>query len=325
MKWRDAPCEAVAVPIDPPEAHAGDAPWWTLAEAAADVTPASPLRLTAGGREGTARRRGAGVERLAHLAGEPVLLRAWPAPDGAIRLRAGARTAEAAAEGLARLRFWTGVDDDLHPFLARFRDDPLIGRSVRSAPHLRAWRRPTPFEVLMWAVCDQLVTDERAMAIKRAIVARHGPRDPETGLRDAPGPDLVASLSPALLQRCGLSAGRARALIAAAREVAAGRVDLDAPPDRRAGGVARLRAVPGIGPWTIAILALHGQGDHDALPAGDFAYLTLVGEALTGRPHAKAPEEDVVAFMEPYAGWRGLAGLHLLRIGGRAIFSLRGR
>lgn len=129
----------------------------------------------------------------------------------------------------------------------------------------------------------------------------------------------MAGLSPALLQRCGLSAGRSRALIAAAREVASGRVDLDAAPGGRAAGVARLRSIPGIGPWTLAVLALHGQGDFDALPAGDFAYLRLVGEALTGRPHAMAAEQDVVAFMEPYAGWRGIAGLHLLRVGGRAV------
>lgn len=293
------------------------------AQARAEVVPVSPLRLGSGGREGTARRRGDGVERLVHLGAEPVILEARPAGAGALGLVARARTDEVAAAGMARLRFWTGVDDDLRGFLRRFRDDPLIGHSVRAAPHVRPWRRPLPFEVLMWAVCEQLVTNERATAITRAIVAAHGPRDPASGLRDAPGPGAVAALSPALLQRCGLSAGRSRALIAAAREVACGRVDLDAAPDERAAGVRRLGAIPGIGPWTLAVLALHGQGDMDAIPAGDFAYLTLVGEVLTGRPRARASEEDVMAFVEPYAGWRGIAGLHLLRVGSRAIATRR--
>ena len=279
----------------------------------------SPLRLGPGGREGTSRRRGDVVERLVHLGPEPVILEARPAGAGALGLVARARTADAAAAGLGRLRFWTGVDDDLRGFLRRFRDDPLIGHSARTAPHVRPWRRPLPFEVLMWAVCEQLVTDERATAITRRIVAAHGPRDPASGLRDAPGPEAVAALSPALLQRCGLSAGRSRALIAAAREVASGRVDLDAAPEDRAAGARRLRAIPGIGPWTLAVLALHGQGDMDAIPAGDFAYLTLVGEIRTGRPGAQASEEDVLAFMEPYSDWRGIAGLHLLRVGSRAI------
>jgi 3-methyladenine DNA glycosylase/8-oxoguanine DNA glycosylase len=287
--------------------------------ARAEVVPASPLRLGSGGREGTARRRGDALTRLVHLRGAPVVLEARPAAGGALALSAQAPTAEAAGEGLARLRFWTGVDDDLRPFLRRFRDDPLIGHSVRTAPWVRPWRRPTPFEVLMWAVCEQLVTDERAVAITRAIVSAHGPRDPASGLRDAPGPEAVAALSPALLQRCGLSAGRARALIAAAREVASGRVDLDAPPPGREAALRRLRAIPGIGPWTLAVLAFHGLGDHDAIPAGDFAYLTLVGELRTGRRRAQGTEQEVMALVAPYSGWRGLAGLHLLRVGSRAI------
>lgn len=287
------------------------------------VTPVSPLRLSAGGREGTSRRVGGAVERLIHIDGAPVLLRARPAAAGALDLSARAPGAGAAAAGLARLRFWTGVDDDLRPFLRRFRDDPLIGASVRAAPHVRPWRRPTPFEALMWAVCEQLVTDERAVAITRAVVRAHGRTDPDTGLRDSPDAATVAGLSPALLQRCGLSAGRSRALIAAAREVASGRVDLDAPPAGRAAGARRLAAIPGIGPWTLAVLALHGQGDHDAIPASDHAYLTLAGEVLTGRDHAKATERDVLELVEPYAGWRGLAGLHLLRVGSRAIAARR--
>jgi hypothetical protein len=57
------------------------------------------------------------------------------------------------------------------------------------------------------------------------------------------------------------------------------------------------------------------KGHHDALPAGDYAYRTLVGEVLTGRPGTKANEADVVAFLTPYKQWRGIAGWHLLRTG----------
>lgn len=254
-----------------------------------------------------------------------VLRASWTA-GRRLALVARADTGERAERGLRRLRHWTGADDDLADFFARFRFDPLIGRSVRSAPHVRPWRRPLPFEVLMWAVCEQLITEARAVAIKRRIVHVHGRRHPESGLLDAPSAEMVAALSPALLQRCGLSQRRSVALIAAAREVASGRVDLDAGPSERAYGVRRLRAIPGIGAWTLAVLALHGHGDMDALPAADYAYLTLVGEVCTGRPYAKASEEEVLAFLEPYRGWRGLAGWHLLRVGSRAVSAaLRGR
>ena len=42
--------------------------------------------------------------------------------------------------GIRRLRFATGVDDDLRPFYDAFRDDPVIGKAVRAAAELRVRR-----------------------------------------------------------------------------------------------------------------------------------------------------------------------------------------
>ena len=121
----------------------------------------------------------------------------------------------------------------------------------------------------------------------------------------------LAATAPALLQSFDLSAARALALVKAAREVASGRADLHASDHERAW--ARLRKISGIGSWTIAVLALHGQGRHDVLPAGDLAYLKLVGRAQAGgRPSARATEDEVLAYFARYEGWTGLAGLHAL-------------
>ncbi len=283
-----------------------------------EVTPAWPVRMPRLGWDRLARRRDGRVERVVHIDGHPVLLRAWHA-GRAVRLRAESRDPAAAEAGMARARFWSAVDDDLRPFAERFGADPVIGASVRAAPEGRPDRRPMPFEALAWAVCEQLITGEQATAIQRRLIARHGRRDPVTGMRDAPAPAALARLAPAELRACDLSAGRSMALIRAAREVASGRVDLlDA--ERRAAGHARLRAIPGIGTWTIACLALHGQGDPDALPSGDLAYRVLVGQVRAGRPRsATATEAEVDEFFLPYAGWRALAGQHMLRMGGPAV------
>ncbi len=96
----------------------------------------------------------------------------------------------------------------------------------------------------------------------------------------------------------------------AAREVAAGRADLSDPDHERAWR--RLRAIPGIGSWTIEMLALYGQGRYDQLPAGDLGYLRVVGRIATGNPRARVTEDEVRAFFAPYEGWAGLAGAHLL-------------
>jgi 3-methyladenine DNA glycosylase/8-oxoguanine DNA glycosylase len=214
------------------------------------------------------------------------------------------------------MRFALGVDDDLRPFYERFRFDPLLGRAIRARPDLRVSRRPDPFEALAFAICEQLIESERAAAIQRRIVRRFGTRCPDTGLRDAPDASRLAGVAPAELQALDLSGGRALALRRAAREVCSGRVDLRDPDHER--GWRRLRAIPGIGAWTVEMLALHGQGRCDQVPAGDLAFLKLVGRIRTGNPRARVDEDEVRAFFAPYAPWAGLAGAHLRAAGLRS-------
>jgi 3-methyladenine DNA glycosylase/8-oxoguanine DNA glycosylase len=281
-----------------------------MVEVRREVRPAWPLRLPGGGPDGVMRRREGGVERLLHVDGAPAVVRVrQPARDRVV-LVAGADSPDVAEEALARMRFALGVDDDLRPFYDRFRFDPVIGRSVRARPHLRIIRRPDPFEALAWAICEQLIDFDRAAAIQRRIVFKLGRRCARTGLRDLPAAATLAGTAPALLQSLDLSAGRAVAMRRAAHEVATGRADLSGPDHER--GWRRLRAIPGIGSWTIEMLALYGQGRYDQIPAGDLGYLRVVGAMATGDRRARATEDEVRAFFAPYEGWAGLAGAHLL-------------
>jgi len=281
-----------------------------MVEVRREVRPAWPFRLPGGGRDGVMRRRDGGLERLVHVEGAPAVVHVrQPARDRVV-LVAGADSPDVAEEALRRMRFALGLDDDLRPFYDRFRFDPVIGRSVRDRPHLRIVRRPDPFEALVWAICEQLIESARAAAIQRRIVVKLGRRCARTGLRDLPAAATLAGTAPALLQSLDLSAGRALAMRRAAREVAAGRADLASPDHER--GWRRLRAIPGIGSWTIEMLALYGQGRYDQIPAGDLGYLRLVGMMATGDRRARATEDEVRAFFAPYDGWAGLAGAHLL-------------
>ena len=150
-------------------------------------------------------------------------------------------------------------------------------------------------------------------------------------MRDSPTAAVLAAQAPALLQSFDLSGGRAVALIRAAREVAGGRVDLHAPDHERAWR--RLRAIRGIGSWTVQMLALTGQGRFDQLPCGrrgvpEARRATarrhrpeLEARGAAGRVRGRgsvrrATEDEVVEFFAPYAPWAGLAGLHALRLGG---------
>ncbi len=263
--------------------------------------------------DGVLRHRGGVLERLLHFEEEPVLVRvAQTAPD-CVLFGARARTHSGAAHGIARMRFALGVDDELCDFHGRFAHDPVIGASVRRRPWLRVMRRPEPFEALAWAVCEQLIEFERAAAIERRVVRGLGrswvDRDGVV-LRDLPSAATLAGVAPALLESFDLAGVRALTLLRAAREVARGRVDLNDADHER--GWRRLRAIPGIGAWTVEMLALHGQGRNDQVPAADVGLLKLVGRQLSGGdPHARAREPEVREFFASYGGWAGLAAAHM--------------
>ena len=266
--------------------------------------PVGPFRMPGCGRDRVMRRRAAALERLLHVGEEPAIVRAWP-HAGRVRIRAEAATREAAAVAVERMRFCLGVDHDLTPFLHAFKRDALLAPLIRRRPWLRPRRRPEPFEALAWAICEQLIDGGRAVAIERRLVSRHGRRSECGLLRDVPSAREVAALSPAQAEECGLSPRRAITMVKVAREVASGRADLE----RHEPSWRRLRSISGVGPWTVECLALHGQGRDDQLPAGDLAYLKLVGRL--GGLGRRASEEEVREFFEPYAPFAGLAGTHL--------------
>ena len=269
------------------------------------MRPTGAFRMPRGGRDGVMRARDGALARLLHVGEEAVTVRAWPLA-GAVRIRAEAPSREAAATGIERMRFALGLDHDLSPFQRAFRRDTLLGPIMRRKPWLRPYRRPEPFEALAWAVSEQLIDGPRAVGIQRRLVTRHGGRSACGTLRDVPSATTVSRLSPAEVEACGMSPKRAITLVRAAREVAAGRADLSThEPAWR-----RLRVISGIGAWTLECLAYHGQGRDDQLPAGDLAYIKLVGRlARLGR---RATEDEVREFFAPYAPFAALAGTYLV-------------
>jgi DNA-3-methyladenine glycosylase II len=276
------------------------------------VVPSWPFRLGGGSRDGLLRRRGDGLVRLVHAGGAPAVV-AVAQRGPRVVFAARAPTEAAARAGIARLRFAVGVDDDLSEFYERFRDDPLIGRAVRTRPELRVRRHPTPWEALAWSIAEQLIDGERATAIQKALIARLGRR--WAGLRDSPSRATIAAQAPAALEACGLAPKRAIALRRAARAP----LDFAAPDWRR-----RLLAIPEIGTWTVESVALHGLGELAVIPAGDLGYLKLVGRLVTGHPKAVADEAEVRGVFAAYAPWAGLAGEYLRLTGPRRLGPPRG-
>jgi DNA-3-methyladenine glycosylase II len=173
---------------------------------------------------------------------------------------------------------------------------------------MRPRRRPVAWEALMWAITEQLIEASRAAEIQRRMVRRWGRESDWRGrgterrpLRDTPSAEVVAGLAPAQLAACDLSPARAVAMVKCAREVATGRAD---PADPAADP--RFERISEIGPWTLQCLGLFGRGEFDSLPAGDLAYVKLIG--VIGRLDRRATVEEVERFYAPYEPFRGLAG-----------------
>jgi DNA-3-methyladenine glycosylase II len=289
----------------------------TLIELREEVRPAWPFVLGGASMDGLQRRRGAALQRLLRIGGAPVLVAmVQPGPDRVL-FAARAATEPAARAGIARLRFATGVDDDLRPFWDRFHGDPVIGRGVRTHRALRVRRQPDPWETLLSAITEQLIELERAMQIQRRLIAALGYRCPATGMRDAPTPAVIAVQAPARLVSFDLAPKRALAMRRCAEAVAAGRLDL------REHDLRRLRSMREIGPWTCEMVALHGQGRYDVVPAGDLGFLKIVGRLVTGNPRARADEAEVRGFFARYGEWKGLAGVHLMHAAARGLIPAR--
>lgn len=316
-----------------------------MVELRAELLPPGAYRLPGPSADGLLRRRGDVLLRHLRVDGHDLLLRAARRRDGAVvlgaRVEPGARTPPAAvaggaaggepagdprvaaARGLRRWRHALACDLDLRPFLRAHRDDPLIGSSLRARPWLRPSQRPSVFEALLCAVCEQLIAFEDAVRIERRIVWRHGTaltvpellragaaRPAAAILRDAPDAATVAArVSAAHLEACGLAPKRAAALHRAAREIASGRIDVTGDSER---ALLRLGRIPEIGSWTLALVAGQGFGRVDRAPSGDLNLLKVLGRMRTGDPRARASEPEVDALLAPYAPWGALAAAHLM-------------
>jgi 3-methyladenine DNA glycosylase/8-oxoguanine DNA glycosylase len=230
-------------------------------------------------------------------------------------LASGRLGATEAREAQAALATCLSLDEDLGPFRARaaaLERERAAGR--RDLPDLR-WalergagrllRSPTVFEDAVKTLC----TTNCSWALTRVMVERLcamlGAEGPG-GERAFPSPAAMAA-SPERFYRETIRAGyRAPFLVALARDVAEGRLDLEAlrssdlpTPEL----LRRLRAIRGFGPYAAEhLLRLFGRHDHLALDSWTRAKLGR----LRGR--RRPPSDRAIArWYAPYGEWAGLA------------------
>jgi 3-methyladenine DNA glycosylase/8-oxoguanine DNA glycosylase len=261
-----------------------------------ELRPRGPysLRLSALLASDASRRFAEGVLTAELPEGRAV---AWQRPDGAIRVRA---ESEAAVD---RLRWCLALDDDHTEFLLRFRADPLLGEAIRQLRGLRPIRVPTVAQALLRAVAGQLIAASEARRIEQRVVRVSTPK--RDGLHVPPTAADLGRWAPAQLQRHGLGARRATALVRLCRTI-----DLEKLKHAPSEGVStRLQRERGLGPWSVGVVALEGLGRYDKGLARDLGLVKL----LSAREGRWVEAEETDALLDPYEEWAGLASVYLLK------------
>ncbi|HYM50559.1 MAG TPA: AlkA N-terminal domain-containing protein [Candidatus Limnocylindrales bacterium] len=183
--------------------------------------------------------------------------------------------------------------------------DRALKPLVLRRPGMRVPGAVDGFEMAVRAVLGQQVSVSGATTLASRIVDRFGDPLPRAdgGLTHAfPTPERLARAD---LSRLGLTGRRAATLTALARAVAGGSIDLSREADRERTAAALL-ALPGVGPWTTAYVAMRALRDPDAIPISDLG----IRRALD-RLGVAATTSERLARTQAWRPWRAYAAMHL--------------
>lgn len=193
-------------------------------------------------------------------------------------------------------------------------DHALVRKIHRASDWLRLPSSGLVFEALVGAVLEQRVTVAEALDARNRLIAWHGELPPASvrgmpdHLRVMPTPRAWGSIPSWDWHRAGCDVHRAATIRRAA--TVAGRLDETSGMERTA-GLRRMRAVRGIGVWTVAETWQRSHGDPDLVSYGDTHLARFVGYALTGGP---VDDEGMEELLEPWRGHRHRV-VRLLQIG----------
>ncbi|MGK5530164.1 DNA-3-methyladenine glycosylase family protein [Streptomyces sp. URMC 129] len=248
--------------------------------------------------------------------------RATRTPEGPATLRVArgaAGTVDATAWGpgadwvLDGLPALLGADDEPEAFVPHHR---LVAEALRRHGGLRLIRTGLVLESLIPSILEQRVTTEDAYRAWRRLLRWYGEPAPGPGGAELrmwvmPEPRVFARVPSWDWHRAGVDGKRSAAVLRAVRlarrmEEAAGMELPDA--------MARLQAVPGIGPWTAAETLQRVLGAPDAITVGDLHLPGVIGYALGGGERG-ADDARMLELLAPYAGQRHRAARLILLTG----------
>ena len=225
-----------------------------------------------------------------------------PGGDSALRVTVRLSKISTLPKIIARLRRVFDLAADPAAVSAQLSLDPMLAPLVAARPGLRVPGAWDGFELAIRAVLGQQITVTAAIRLAGKLVELFGAplETTEPTLTHLfPEPGALTGIDLGIL---GMPRSRAATLASVATNPAlfAGSCDLD-------DAVAKLCALPGIGPWTAHYIAMRQWREPDAFPAADVGLMRSVANIKGTRPTTR----DLLAMAEQWRPWRAYAAQHL--------------
>ncbi|MGI5131483.1 DNA-3-methyladenine glycosylase family protein [Pseudonocardia sp. CA-107938] len=222
---------------------------------------------------------------------------------GGVRIETyGPGAGDAAVAQAARSLF---LDVDGSGLAAVGERDPVVAGLLRRWPGLRPVCFASPYEAAVWAILSQRVRMTQAAAVKARIVARHG------AVVQVDGQEVRAFPPPQELVAAAVAEGVQDVKVERLREVADAALDgvLDAAELRALPveeALARLRTVPGVGPFSAELILVRGAGHPDVFPSAERRLHAEMCHAYGLSDPTSAELAAVAEEWRPYRSWIAL-------------------
>ena len=205
----------------------------------------------------------------------------------------------------SRCRWLLDLDADPEAVTEVLAADPALAPGVLGWRARRVPRSVDEREMALRVVLGQQVSTGAARTHAARLVTSYGTPivDREGGLTHVfPTPEELVELDPSTL---ALPHARRRCVAALVQALADGELELGPDADW-ARARHQLAALPGVGPWTVEMIALRALGDPDAFPGGDLGVRRAAGALGMG-----ATPAALAARATSWQPWRAYAVQYL--------------
>ena len=228
-----------------------------------------------------------------------------------VEVQLGTAFSDGDEEAMTRLcQRLLGLTQPVEAFEEAHHAHPDVGRLIRARPGLRVAQAATPFEAATWAVIGQQISVSAATAVRRKLIRAADLRH-ASGVLAYPDAERVAAMDDDSLRATGLSRTKVHTIRALSDGVVNSELPLGAGAELTDVDAlrTRLRAIRGVGPWTVNYTLLRGFSWLDGAMEGDLGVRRSL-QSLLGR-REQPGERETGQWLAEFSPWRALVAAHL--------------